>query len=159
MKLHFSHPLLVVEAMTRKPDLIVEIHSHSFDPWVQLSDWSSNAAASASFIGRVRPADENGSSLEALELTHYSGLCEGLIRQDAERLLMAQGATRALVMHRVGRLLPTEVIVLVAVEADRRGSAQRCCMSLLEAIKHQAPFWKKEWRNGQGSWVSGNTPL
>lgn len=159
MKLHFSLPSLVVEAMTQKPDLIVEIHSHSFDPWVRLSDWSSNAAASASFCGRVRPIAENGSSLEALELTHYSGLCENLIRQDAERLLMVQGATRALVIHRVGRLLPTEVIVLVAVEADRRGPAQRCCMALLEAIKHQAPFWKKEWRNGQGSWVSGNTPL
>ena len=159
MKLHFSHPLLVVKEMTPKLEITVEIHSQPFDPWIQLSDWSSNSAASASFIGRVRAVAEHGSSLEALELTHYPGLCESLIRQDAERLLMVHGATAALVIHRVGRLSPHEVIVLVAVEADRRGPAQRCCMALLEAIKHQAPFWKQEWRNGQGTWVSGNTPL
>jgi molybdopterin synthase catalytic subunit len=159
MKLLFFHPLLEVEGLMQKLEITVEIHSQPFDPWIRLSEWSSTAAASASFSGRVRDVAENGSSLEALELTHYPGLCESLIREDAERLLTVHGATAALVIHRVGRLSPHEVIVLVAVEADRRGPAQRCCMALLEAIKHQAPFWKKEWRNGQGSWVSGNTPL
>ncbi len=159
MKLRFFHPLPEVEGMTQKLEITVEIHSQPFDPWIQLSEWSSTAAASASFSGRVRDVAEHGSSLEALELTHYPGLCESLIREDAERLLMAHGATAALVIHRVGRLSPHEVIVLVAIEADRRGPAQRCCMALLEAIKHQAPLWKKEWRDGQGSWVSGNTPL
>ena len=86
-------------------------------------------------------------------------MCEEAIRQDAQRLLMDHDASSALVLHRVGRMLPSEVIVLVAVEADRRGPAQRCCTALLEAIKHQAPFWKREWRDGQGTWVSGNTPL
>ena len=131
--------------LTQKLEITVEIHRQPFDPWIQLSEWSSTAAASASFIGRVRDVAENGSSLEALELTHYPGLCESLIREDAERLLTVHGATAALVIHRVGRLSPHEAIVLVAVEADRRGPAQRCCMALLESIKYQAPFWKKEW--------------
>jgi nucleoside-diphosphate-sugar epimerase len=39
------------------------------------------------------------------------------------------------------------------------GFAQRCCRDLLEALKHQAPFWKREWFSGQGTWLSGNTPL
>ena len=159
MKWPFSHPSLEAEMLTQKLEITVEIHRQPFDPWIQLSEWSSTAAASASFIGRVRNVAEHGSSLEALELTHYPGLCESLIREDAEKLLMLHGATSALVIHRVGRLSPHEAIVLVAVEADRRGPAQRCCMALLESIKYQAPFWKKEWRNGQGSWVDGNTPL
>jgi molybdopterin synthase catalytic subunit len=159
MKLPFFHLLLEVEGLTQKLEITVEIHSQPFDPWIHLSEWSSTAAASASFTGHVRDVAENGISLEALELTHYPGLCESLIREDAERLLLVHGGTAALVLHRVGRLSPHEAIVLVAVEADRRGPAQRCCMALLEAIKHQAPFWKKEWRSGRGSWVSGNTPL
>jgi molybdopterin synthase catalytic subunit len=65
-----------------------------------------------------------------------------------------------LVQHRIGRVLPGEAIVLVAISADRRGPAQRCCQELLEALKHDAPFWKREWRaDGTGSWLTGNTPL
>jgi len=70
------------------------------------------------------------------------------------------GVLAVLVQHRVGRLAPGEPIVLVAVAADRRGPAQRCCQELLEALKHDAPFWKREWRRDDSStWLSGNTPL
>ena len=139
--------------------ITIQLHNTIFDPWLQLAAWSSQTAAAATFIGRVREVAQDGRPLEALELTHYPGMCEEVIRQDAQRLLMDHDASSALVLHRVGRMLPSEVIVLVAVEADRRGPAQRCCTALLEAIKHQAPFWKREWRDGQGTWVSGNTPL
>ena len=64
-----------------------------------------------------------------------------------------------MVLHRVGRLAPGEPIVLVAVQADRRGAAQRCSAALLEQLKHQAPFWKREWCAGQGAWLAANTPL
>jgi molybdopterin synthase catalytic subunit len=47
----------------------------------------------------------------------------------------------------------------VAVAADRRGPAQRCCGELLEALKHEAPFWKREWGASCGQWLQGNTPL
>jgi molybdopterin synthase catalytic subunit len=57
-------------------------------------------------------------------------------------------------------VLPGEPIVLVAVAADRRGPALRCGQELLEALKHEAPFWKREWlADGRGHWVQGNTPL
>ena len=69
------------------------------------------------------------------------------------------GATAVLVRHRIGLVLPGDAIVLVAVAADRRGSAQRCGQELLEALKHEAPFWKREWSQGVGRWISGNTPL
>ena len=139
--------------------ITIQLHHTVFDPWLQLAAWSSQTAAAATFIGRVREVAQDGRPLEALELTHYPGMCEEAIRQDAQRLLMDHDASSALVLHRVGRMLPSEVIVLVAVEADRRGPAQRCCTALLEAIKHQAPFWKREWRDGQGTWVTGNTLL
>ncbi|MBM3938904.1 MAG: molybdenum cofactor biosynthesis protein MoaE, partial [Sphingomonadales bacterium] len=65
-----------------------------------------------------------------------------------------------LIQHRIGRVLPGEAIVLVAIGADRRGPAQRCCQELLEALKHEAPFWKRECHaDGTSAWLTGNTPL
>lgn len=137
----------------------VVIHPQPFNPWSVLADWLPEAAASAVFLGRVRPEDQRGNGLDALELVHYPGMCEQRILDDAERLRQQHGADRVLVLHRVGKLPPGEPIVLVAVTADRRGVAQRCCAAVLEALKHDAPFWKREWRGGQGTWVEANTPL
>ena len=137
----------------------VVIHPQPFNPWSTLAEWLPEAAASAVFLGRVRPEDQRGDPLEALELVHYPGMCEQRIADDAERLRQQHGADRVLVLHRVGRLPPGEPIVLVAVTADRRGPAQRCCAAVLEALKHDAPFWKREWRGGKGTWLEANTPL
>jgi molybdopterin synthase catalytic subunit len=76
-----------------------------------------------------------------------------LAREAAEH----HGALAVLVRHRVGRVEAGEAIVLVVVGADRRGIAQRCCQDLLEALKHEAPFWKREWNGDEGRWVAGNT--
>ena len=64
----------------------------------------------------------DGRMLQALEVEHFAGLCEQCIEQAAKALLSAHKADQAS-SHRVGRLLPGEVIVLVAVRADRRGAA------------------------------------
>jgi molybdopterin synthase catalytic subunit len=77
----------------------------------------------------------------------------------AQRLQHEHRVGPILVLHRVGRLAPGDPIVLVAVQADRRGAAQRCSAALLEHLKHQAPFWKREWCAGQGTWLAENTPL
>jgi molybdopterin synthase catalytic subunit len=74
-------------------------------------------------------------------------------------LALHHGVAAVLVRHRIGRLRPDETIVVVAVAADRRGPALRCCQEVLESLKHEAPFWKREWVNGCGNWVAGNTPL
>ena len=137
----------------------VEIQAQSFEPWRRLEQWCVGAAAHAVFLGSVRSEDQLGVPLDALELVHYPGMCERRIHDDAERIRQAHGADRVLVLHRVGRLPPGEPIVLVAVSADRRGAAQRCCSAVLEALKHDAPFWKREWRGGEGVWLAGNTPL
>jgi molybdopterin synthase catalytic subunit len=116
--------------------------------------------AEAHFIGRVRATTASGAPLEALELEHYPGMTERQLVQLAEGCLQRHGVAAALVVHRVGRILPGEAIVLVAVAADRRGPAQRCGQELLEALKHEAPFWKREWlADGRSLWLTGNTPL
>ena len=58
-------------------------------------------------------------------------------------------------VHRVGRILPGEAIVPVAVSAERRGRAQRCAQELLERLKHDAPFWKRESSCGEGAVARG----
>jgi molybdopterin synthase catalytic subunit len=108
----------------------------------------------------VRATTASGAPLEALELEHYPGMTERQLVQLAEGCLQRHGVAAALVVHRVGRILPGEAIVLVAVAADRRGPAQRCGQELLEALKHEAPFWKREWlADGRSLWLTGNTPL
>ena len=154
----FFHPSLVVE-IGRDESIQVQIRPDDFSAFHALEGWSGAAAASAVFLGRVRPQTLDGEPLQAFELQHYPGFCERQLLQLAREQLQHHGAMRALVVHRVGTLLPGELIVLVAVEADRRGCAQRCCGDLLEALKHQAPFWKREWCSDQGTWLSGNTPL
>jgi molybdopterin synthase catalytic subunit len=147
--------------------LSLVLHPDRFDPYGQLAQWhgqlactaAETPAATAVFIGRVRGRTAEGLPLEALELEHYPGMAEAQLRLLASACAERHGAAAVLVQHRVGRILNGEAIVLVAVAADRRGPAQRCCQELLEALKHHAPFWKREWSGGAGEWVLGNTPL
>ena len=118
------------------------------------------SAAESLFIGRVRPCGSGGEALAALELEHYPGMTERQLQQLAQHCTQRHRVQACRVAHRVGRVLPGEAIVLVAIHADRRGPAQRCCQELLEALKHEAPFWKREWRaDGSSHWLMGNTPL
>ena len=131
------------------------------DPYSLLAIWSADhpAAAESHFIGRVRPVTGANQQLDALELEHYPGMAERQLQQLATTQAQHHGVKAVLVQHRVGLITPKAAIVLVAVAADRRGPAQRCCQALLEALKHDAPFWKREWSAGVGTWVQGNTPL
>jgi molybdopterin synthase catalytic subunit len=146
----------------------IDLHPQAFQPLQLLEQWQQELvaeggrrnAAESIFIGRVRPSDGKGHALVALELEHYPGMTESQLQHLASACCRRHGVSTALVQHRIGRVLPGEAIVLVAIGADRRGPAQRCCQELLEALKHEAPFWKREWRaDGSGTWLSGNTPL
>ncbi|APD47965.1 molybdenum cofactor biosynthesis protein MoaE [Synechococcus sp. CS-602] len=158
--------------------LRVRLHHDAFDPLAALAAWQRHleleleldpssppepsrqrAAAEAHFIGRVRGINAAGEPLDALELEHYPGMTEAQIEHLAAAVSARHGLIHALVEHRVGRALPGEALVLVAVGADRRGPAQRGCQELLEALKHEAPFWKREWIGSSGRWIEGNTPL
>lgn len=147
--------------------LLVELRPTSFAPLVEVARWEEVLlkrlgilpAAAHHFIGRVRGTSGDGAAVEALELEHYPGMTEARITAMARASAARHGVDAVLVLHRVGRLAPGEAIVLVAVAADRRGACLRCGQELLEDLKHHAPFWKREWSDGQGVWLTGNTPF
>lgn len=145
----------------------ISLHPEALEPWPLLATWeglkaadpAAVEAATSVFIGRVRGTTSAGLPLEWLELEHYPGMTEAELRRLATACGERHRVRSVGVGHRVGRVAPGEAIVVVAVQADRRGPAQRCCQELLEALKHEAPFWKREWSAGTGYWVAGNTPL
>jgi len=145
----------------------VSLHSDPIDPLQQLDQWQAQLAATPGelpaatslFIGRVRGTTTSGAPLDALELEHYPGMTESQLQRLAAASARRHPVAAVLVRHRVGLVLCGDAIGVVAVLADRRAPAQRCCQELLEALKHDAPFWKREWSSGMGEWVLGNTPL
>ena len=148
--------------------LQINLLAEHLDPLHCLAQWHrvlnaeghSSHAAESMFIGRVRASDAEGQPLAALELEHYPGMTERQLQELAHACCQRHGVSRCLIQHRIGRVLPGDAIVLVVIGADRRGPAQRCCQDVLEALKHDAPFWKREWRrDGGSSWLSGNKPL
>ncbi|MBM5815617.1 MAG: molybdenum cofactor biosynthesis protein MoaE [Cyanobacteria bacterium K_Offshore_surface_m2_239] len=147
--------------------ILVSLHPEALAPGELLEAWhqrvqrASGAAPAATsvFIGRTRGTTDAGLPLDGLELEHYPGMTEAELERLAAESARRHGVWAVGVGHRVGPVAPGEAIVVVAVLADRRGPAQRCCQEVLEALKHEAPFWKREWSAGQGVWVAGNTPL
>ncbi len=145
----------------------VSLHPDPIDPCQQLEQWQAQLAPTAGatpaatslFIGRVRGSTAAGAPLDALELEHYPGMTEAQLQRLAAACARRHPVAGVMVRHRTGLVLCGDAIVVVAVLADRRGPAQRCCQELLEALKHEAPFWKREWSSGVGEWVVGNTPL
>jgi molybdopterin synthase catalytic subunit len=145
----------------------VSLHPDPIDPCQQLEQWqaqlsptpSAAPAATSLFIGRVRGSTAEGSPLDALELEHYPGMTEAQLQRLAAACARRHPVAGVMVRHRVGLVLCGDAIVVVAVLADRRGPAQRCSQELLEALKHEAPFWKREWSSGVGEWVLANSPL
>jgi molybdopterin synthase catalytic subunit len=110
------------------------------------------SGAIASFIGLVRDVSD-GSSVSEMTLEHYPGMTEKVLEA-----IVAEAKTRwpildALVIHRFGRLLPTEQIVLVAVSSAHRGEAFAACEFIMDFLKTRAPFWKREVTAEGARWV------
>jgi len=113
--------------------------------------------AVCSFVGTVRDTRAlTGQALDevqAMELEHYPGMTEKSIEFMIEQAHLRFDFYAARVVHRVGRLLPADQIVLVAVTSAHRGESFKACEFLMDYLKTQAPFWKKE-QTPQGShWV------
>ena len=131
---------------------MIRIGADDFDPGAEIAALAARtqgAGAVATFTGCVRGED----GLVALVLEHYPAMTEREIARhvaDAERRWPLLGVT---VIHRVGRLLPGERIVFVAVAAGHRGAAFAACEFLMDYLKVRAPFWKQEERAGGTRWV------
>jgi molybdopterin synthase catalytic subunit len=108
--------------------------------------------AVVSFTGLCRDEDE---TLTALELEYYPGMAEAEIARVAEEALARWPLQALTVIHRHGRILPGEKIVLVIAAARHRGEAFAAAEFLMDYLKTRAPFWKKEHRadGSVGDWV------
>jgi molybdopterin synthase catalytic subunit len=108
--------------------------------------------AVASFVGTVRDHND-GSEVGTLELEHYPGMTERAIESMIGEALRRFDIRAARVIHRVGRLAPGEQIVAVVVGSAHRGTAFQACEFLMDYLKTQAPFWKKESTPQGDRWV------
>jgi molybdopterin synthase catalytic subunit len=112
--------------------------------------------AVASFIGTVRDLNE-GDAVSGMVLEHYPGMTEKALQDIVAQAQQRWKIIGALIIHRVGHLKPGDQIVLVAVTSTHRGEAFAACEFLMDYLKTQAPFWKKE-RTAQGErWVDART--
>lgn len=105
--------------------------------------------AVASFVGLVRADD----GVEQLALEHYPGMTEAALHGLAEEARERWSLTGATIVHRVGPMHPGDRIVLVATCAPHRKDALESCAYLIDRLKTDAPFWKRETRRGEESWV------
>ncbi|MEO8835526.1 MAG: molybdenum cofactor biosynthesis protein MoaE [Caldimonas sp.] len=112
--------------------------------------------AVAAFVGTVREMNE-GAEVRALELEHYSGMTETSIEAMIDEAMRRFEIRAARVVHRIGVLEPMAQIVLVAVTASHRGQAFQACEFLMDYLKTQAPFWKKETGAGGTHWVDARS--
>ena len=108
--------------------------------------------AVASFIGTVRERT-GGTGISQMELEHYPGMTERAIEAMIDAAMQRFDIRGARVVHRVGVLQPGAQIVLVAVASAHRGTAFQACEFLMDYLKTQAPFWKKETTPSGAQWV------
>ena len=112
--------------------------------------------AVASFIGTVRDRND-GLGVSAMELEHYPGMTESAIEamiDEAQRRFDIRGAR---VIHRIGLLQPLDQIMMVAVTSAHRSQAFLACEFLMDYLKTQAPFWKKEQTPEGARWVDARS--
>ncbi len=129
----------------------VRIQTEDFDLAAEcaaLRAGDDGVGAVASFVGTVR-----GGAVSALELEHYPGMTEKSIEAMIDAAFARFDIRAARVVHRVGRLLPGAQIVLVVVASAHRGEAFQACEFLMDYLKTQAPFWKKETTPAGEQWV------
>ena len=107
------------------------------------------AGAVASFTGIVRADD----GVTALELEHYPGMTEAVLCDLAEQAMSRWTLSSAVIVHRVGPMEPGDRVVLVATAAAHRREALDACAFLIDRLKTEAPFWKRETRGEAASWV------
>ena len=108
--------------------------------------------AIASFIGLVRDVNE-GDAVAGMTLEHYPGMTEKALTAIVDEAKQRWDIVDALVIHRVGELKPLDQIVLVVVSGAHRGTAFAACEFIMDFLKTQAPFWKKEQTAAGARWV------
>ncbi|HZV61069.1 MAG TPA: molybdopterin synthase catalytic subunit MoaE [Methylophilaceae bacterium] len=137
----------------------VRVQIEDFDTGAEIDHMRQSrmdTGAIVSFVGQVRDTN-HGSDVTAMTLEHYPGMTEKALEE-----IVAQAKGRwdifdALVIHRVGKLQPTDQIVLVVVSSAHRGAAFAACEFIMDYLKTEAPFWKKEQTSAGERWVEARS--
>jgi len=133
----------------------IRIQTADFDLSTELFDMrrgNPKIGAIVSFVGAVRDIND-GSAVAQMELEHYPGMTEKSLAAIVEQAQLRWDILDALVIHRVGPLQPLDQIVLVAVASAHRGEAFAACEFIIDYLKTEAPFWKKEQTPEGARWV------
>ena len=137
----------------------IEIMNEKFDPWQSLVDYKKNVlqnnpkiGATSVFVGTVRDFNDD-EEVQNMELEHYPGMTEKYLEDMVNAAIKKYNIIDGLVIHRVGLLEPTDPIVIVATWSEHRENAFNATRDIMEALKAQAPFWKKESTNNGFRWV------
>ncbi|MBR0553979.1 molybdenum cofactor biosynthesis protein MoaE [Stakelama marina] len=132
----------------------IRVQTEPFDPGAELGAIEGGGAgAVASFTGLVRSDD----GVTTLELEHYPGMTEAALRDLAEQAVARWSLSAATIVHRVGPMAPGERIVFVGTAAPHRQAALDACSFLIDRLKTEAPFWKRETRGDEARWVDART--
>ena len=142
--------------------MLVSVEEAPIDPWLILTDFQRSLpkgryGGTNIFIGTMRDFNE-GDDVQGMTLEHYPGMTEKHLTRICETAIERWQLVDALIVHRVGALLPDEPIVIVAAWSAHRKEAYEASRFMIEDLKHAAPFWKKESTSNGARWVESNTP-
>lgn len=132
----------------------VRLQAEAFNPGIELNQFSaklSAVGAIASFLGVVRSTPDK--PLTALTLEHYPALAQSQLEQLAQAAMTRFEVNQITIIHRYGTLKPNEPIVLVLTASAHRHAAQDAVSFVMDVLKTDAPFWKKEHFAGHDEWV------
>ena len=133
----------------------VRVQEEAFDVGRELAALTAgrvDVGAVASFVGLVRDRND-GQGISAITLEHYPGMTQSALEDIVEQAKSRWDLLDVLVVHRYGRLVPGDSIVLVLVSSAHRGEAFSACEFVMDFLKTNAPFWKKEVTPDGARWV------
>jgi len=136
-------------------DNVIVVGKEAFDSGVlveSLRKRDTSCGALVSFVGSVREINDD-ESVQALTLEHYPGMTENVLQDIADKAKKRFGVMEVDIYHRVGTLNVNEPIVFVGIAAHHRGSAFLACEFVMDILKTEAPFWKKEHRSSGSVWL------
>jgi molybdopterin synthase catalytic subunit len=128
----------------------IRVQAELFDVAALLASLEkAGVGAIANFTGLVRSDD----GVTAIELEHYPAMTEASLRAVATEAQSRWNLSGATIVHRVGKMVVGEPVVFVAAASPHRAEALAACAFLIDRLKTDAPFWKKEYRGDQAHWV------
>ena len=133
--------------------IIIQEDSFSISKMILELSEKDNVGAVVSFSGYVREFSKE-KRLKYMELEHYPGMTEKALESIVQKAKSHWGIEQTTIIHRVGKLLPKDIIVGVIVSSRHRSNAFKACEFIIDFLKTDAPFWKKEISDKGEVWVS-----